>query len=145
MPQRLAVIRQTRPHIADGPSYARQVESDKRLLPSRPAWSWSSASFDQRRRSEVAYIQADFGLSNAAPPLISRIFRSDKRTLSEVRNQNEGLAHGLCARAGCCYFFTRFRMFRPALAAALPGFDFLIWLLESSIWSPNRFRVCSTG
>jgi hypothetical protein len=61
--QRLAVIRQTRPHIADGPSYARQVESDKRLLPSRPAWSCSSASLDQRssasldqrRRSEVAY------------------------------------------------------------------------------------------
>jgi hypothetical protein len=46
--QRLAVIRQTRPHIADGPSYARQVESDKRLLPSRPACRFVPARVSEK-------------------------------------------------------------------------------------------------
>jgi hypothetical protein len=31
------------------------------------------------------------------------------------------------------------------LAAGLPGFDFLTWLLASSIWRPNRFRPSFTG
>ena len=49
------------------------------------------------------------------------------------------------ATSSCCYYLSRFTTFRPALAVALPGFDFLMWLFAPSICRRSPFRLCFTG
>jgi hypothetical protein len=61
----------------------------------------------------------------------------DKRKLLEVRQNGGSPSFG--RTCSCSYFFIRLTTFRRALSAAFPGFDFLIWLLASSIWPRNRF------